>query len=590
MKGTTEVLEPAARPATAFRSPVSTWRLGRGWSYAAIVTAAALLWILRWAGPIDLRYDAAVYYVLGTSIAEGKGYRLLNEPGQPEALQYPPLLPLAIAGVQKLAGTSDPDVVAVWLRRGYAVMFLGFAAAVLALARRFLPPLAALVAAAICVAQPNVYLVSDVLFTELPFTMAVVGMALVLTNERGGERRWLREGAAFLLGAAAFLLRTAGIAVLAAWVGEALLRKRWKLALVRALLAVIPVAGWQAHVARVQASADYREPAYAYQRAGYQFYNVSYAENMALIDPFRPELGRATAKDWVARIGDNLAAMPTALGEAVSGNMGFWRALMHGLPEEQIQEARWLNDVARFPLLVLFGFVLVGAVVLVKRREWFVVLLTAGSIALVCTTPWPGQFGRYVTPMAPFLTIALVAGLMGVAAHLWAQPRLASRRLGWAVVGIGAIVLLLQANGAWLLFRQRHWEPATRVEGAGLMAPRLFFYGRVWKDWQTAVDWIARRANQDDVIATTSPHLSYLQTGLRAVMPPMEADARKARELLESAGVDWVIVDDLAFLDISRRYARPAVENSGGQWEAVARMGSATVYRRVQAAEERSGT
>ena len=43
-----------------------------------------LLWIAVWAprldGPIDLRWDASTYFVLGTSLAEGKGYRLLNEP------------------------------------------------------------------------------------------------------------------------------------------------------------------------------------------------------------------------------------------------------------------------------------------------------------------------------------------------------------------------------------------------------------------------------------------------------------------------------------------------------------------------------
>ena len=37
------------------------------------------------------------YYVLGTALAEGKGYRLLNEPGDIEANQYPPLLALVIA-------------------------------------------------------------------------------------------------------------------------------------------------------------------------------------------------------------------------------------------------------------------------------------------------------------------------------------------------------------------------------------------------------------------------------------------------------------------------------------------------------------
>src|SRR5262245_34662494 len=93
--------------------------------YPLILLAVALaLWAPRLRGPIDLRYDAGVYYILGTSLAEGKGYRLLNEPGEISALQYPPLVPAIVAVEQKLLGTSDPFVVGQWLRWTYFAMFL----------------------------------------------------------------------------------------------------------------------------------------------------------------------------------------------------------------------------------------------------------------------------------------------------------------------------------------------------------------------------------------------------------------------------------------------------------------------------------
>ena len=51
--------------------------------YILLLLGLSLLtWIPRFRGPIDLRYDAGVSYILGTSLAEGKGYRLLNEPGK----------------------------------------------------------------------------------------------------------------------------------------------------------------------------------------------------------------------------------------------------------------------------------------------------------------------------------------------------------------------------------------------------------------------------------------------------------------------------------------------------------------------------
>jgi len=54
---------------------------------AALLILAVLLWIPLMRGPIDLRWDAGAYYVLGTSIAQGQGYRLLSEPGDPQAVQ-----------------------------------------------------------------------------------------------------------------------------------------------------------------------------------------------------------------------------------------------------------------------------------------------------------------------------------------------------------------------------------------------------------------------------------------------------------------------------------------------------------------------
>src|SRR5262249_27711096 len=68
---------------------------------AVLVLLWAAVSLPRMHGPIDLRWDASAYYILGTSLAEGKGYRLLNEPGEIEAVQYPPLLPLIVAAHER---------------------------------------------------------------------------------------------------------------------------------------------------------------------------------------------------------------------------------------------------------------------------------------------------------------------------------------------------------------------------------------------------------------------------------------------------------------------------------------------------------
>src|SRR5688572_29414750 len=83
---------------------------------AALFVLLAALILPKLRGPIDLRYDAGVYYLLGTSLAQGNGYRLPNEPGAIEAVQYPPVLPAIVAAHQLALGSADPFVVGPALR------------------------------------------------------------------------------------------------------------------------------------------------------------------------------------------------------------------------------------------------------------------------------------------------------------------------------------------------------------------------------------------------------------------------------------------------------------------------------------------
>ena len=76
-----------------------------------LVITATVSWLPRTRGPLDLRWDAAVYYTLGTSIYQHHSYRLLNEPGEIRATVYPPLVPLLVAGHEAALGTTDPVVV-----------------------------------------------------------------------------------------------------------------------------------------------------------------------------------------------------------------------------------------------------------------------------------------------------------------------------------------------------------------------------------------------------------------------------------------------------------------------------------------------
>ena len=91
---------------------------------------------------------------------------------------------------------------------------------------------------------------SDVLYAEMPF--AVATMCFLLCQQRSDRQAF--GAAAGVFGVAAYLLRTAGIALLLAWIAESLIRRRFGQAALRAAISALPVLLWQGYVWRVTAS------------------------------------------------------------------------------------------------------------------------------------------------------------------------------------------------------------------------------------------------------------------------------------------------------------------------------------------------
>jgi hypothetical protein len=447
--------------------------------------------------------------------------------------------------------------------------------------RLYLTPKFALPATLVCILYFSVYYWADSLYTEIPFSLAT--LLFVLCN-RNGSRTAYDVGAG-VLAAAAYLLRTSGIALLVAWVAESLLRGRYRQMFFRAGMALIPVILWQAHIARVQNSQQYRHPVYEYQRAAYQYSNVTYAENVSLIDPFKPELGRANAIEMLRRVGRNLVAMPQALGEPVSAPASFWRAHLAAflsLIGSQRAAPHWLVVI---PLTLIGCLVIGGMILLWVRQERFIPLYFSAYTLMVCMTPWPDQFPRYLMPLSPFLALSLFYTLAFLADWRKKQDR---RRYRKAVPALTVLLLVMVffVQGLTLTHsytRGRRPVSYYDVNGNEIIYT-LFYYDPRWGPVNTALEWLRRHGDPVGIIAATAPHTAYLRTGMKAVLPPLEADRERAQRLLDSAQVKYVILDFLGIPGISERYAEPAIEKHPQLWKQiyVAPNGGARIYERVE--------
>ncbi|HMH57220.1 MAG TPA: hypothetical protein VK535_13255, partial [Gemmatimonadales bacterium] len=552
------------------------------------VGGVLLLWIAVWAarlqGPIDLRWDASTYFVLGTSLAEGKGYRLLNEPGEIEAVQYPPLLPALVAAHQWVLGTNDYVIVGSRLRRCYFLLSGAYLLAAYFVVRGFLdPPLALAAVAGTGFSFYSFLYPSDSLYAEIPF--ALVSMLFLLCLRRREQPGY--GAAAGLLAGTAYLIRTAGIALLAVWVVDSLLRRRFRQAALRAAVAALPVIAWQAYTARVSGSAAYHEPAYPYQRAAYYYSNVTYGENSWLVDPFQPELGRTSPPDLVVRVGRNLLALPRSIGEsawiAVASGPYLVDKLYRGLHLPWSQPPREAVLAVTGLLLALIGAgALVGAGLLLKRGEWLFPVYFGFSLAMISLTPWSSQFWRYLAPLTPLSLMFLIVAVDAAArrlARLGKTGRTAGALVATAPLAAMLLVQVVIAAGFLRLL------PISYYAADGTEQPgRLLTYEPVWHALDPALEYIRRRAESGKIIATSVPHLAYLRTGHQAVLPPLEADPETAARYLDAVPVSFLVLDELGLPGISERYAAPVVARHPASWRLVYTTpdSKARVYERVR--------
>jgi hypothetical protein len=563
------------------RDPSKTvWRY-----YAVLGLLIVALWVPRVDGPIDMRWDGGVYYVLGTSLAEGKGYRLLNEPGEIEAIQYPPLLPLIVAAHQRVLGTSDPLVVGRWLRVFSFVIFFAYVGSIFLVLKRYLPLKVGFIGTLICLFHTNTYFMSDLLFPEVLFGLATTLFVLLSLN---AQKRGLAVAAA-LLGIAAFGLRTIGITLLMAWVAESLFNKNVKLAGIRLAVALIPLFCWQAYIASVVSGPTYIQPAYDYQRAEYMFYNVSYAKNIFTFkDPFIPELGRVSVHDIATRFLFNLGHIPQSLGEAVSS-----KRIAYLIPWKFFDlpfpiSTPWPVDLGLF---ALGSLVLTGMVVQLTRRQWLLPLYVLFSIAVLCLTPWPQQFPRYLMPLTPFLVLSLLTALLAAPemSIKWGNwKRVAPKFLGLVV----SLILLQHALTVSGVYTRRHQNVMYQDRMGEPIQYKLFYYRDAHRALDAGLDWLREHAKPQEVLAGSMPHWMFLRTGLKTVMPPFEADPVKAQGMLDSVPVTYLLQDEGLAVD-TKRYIEAVIKRFPEQWERVYidkiapddqqdPVGTFAIYRRVE--------
>lgn len=443
-------------------------------------------------------YDDGIYLILAKSLATGEGLRYLNLPGHPAATHYPPGYPALLALLWKVA-PDFPGNVGLFKVANAILLALGCAGLTrVGIERMKLQPLVAAGAVLAFGISIPVLSMAGVLFSE-PFFLALLAPTLLVSERAIDEpvqpHRLILAG---VLCGALTLVRTIGIATVAAVVITLIVKRRRTAALTFVAAAATVLLPWQiwvtAHTSEVSAILQGSYGSYlgwfldAFRERGPGFGLVVAAHNAGEITRPIGALFSAVAMTPVKLIA--VTAMLVAFA------LGFWRTA-RGAP-------------------VAAGFV-------------------AGYLAIVLV--WPYVPDRFLWGVWPLLGLVIAAGVLTVIE--WRRSESHFR-----VLRLAALAVLAFGGASFARYNVRGymggWWESAQHGSADALSP--------------LVRWAALNTHVTDVLASDGDPMVYLYTG-RTTVPAISwsaaeyitnQDSKRAtanlRGLLDEFGVRYVML------------------------------------------------
>ena len=509
---------------------------------AGLALLVGLAWVLilgAWGDmPHATEYqDDGLYFIGAKSLATGQGYKILNLPGQPAQTKYPPGFPAWLAAAWLFGGEFPGNLrwatglCVVWLPVLAALLWVWLGRA--GITGWWRDGLTALV-----MVNPYLVLFSISMFTEVSFTALVLASWLLL--ERG------RPGLAGGLAGAAYLWRTAGVALLPAGILWLLWRRDRRGAALFGVAMLPFVVGWMAWARWNLPAGDDIVTLYYTNYIGYHLLNFRLGEAHLFLWKNLDGLMQGLGSYIMPKAGGGLGEKILAQVMAVAGLSGLWRVVREG--NETVRGYAW------------FGLFYAGQLVVwhFAPNERFVLPLL--PLLLVGWTAEFGRLGRRVT-------------------ELRRGSDAGQRRAAWVLSGIGVLVAGLAAEGqvrvlTQLLpeFMEGHRKELRRLEP-------------VFAELRKGSEAVLTEDDTLIYLATGRPSVSLLVPTLNWYREDWEARRaafRDAAGYARQQGVKWFLLRESDFsrdMDVEMHRRLMAELRSDRDWERVRRWEGMELYR-----------
>jgi hypothetical protein len=460
---------------------------------------------------LHLGGDNVGYYLLGKSIAEGKGYTNIHLPEEPPANHFPPGYPLITAGVMKVFGT---DFITIKKANG----FMLFAAIVLLffLFKEFSNNIhLAFATCFLLIFNLHILKFSFDMYSEIPFLLFSCATLFFFTRLKFELSPYKSRNFFLFIIALGFSyhIRTLGIALFAGCLLSLLLQKNFKYFIATFVGFLITILPWTIR--------------------GIRLGENSYLSQLIMKNPYRPEEGLMAFPDWFSRFYINLKRYVS-------------REIPSSVKGLNIDEA--YNNPVALQEYLMGGFIIlliIAGIFFLKRHKLTMAGYLAGTMFILLLWPevWVGN--RFFIPIIPF--VVFLAGITIYSVFDYALKRFTPIPLSFrsSVLPLGLLFFIpVHLPGVKHLYATRKGQlPDT------------------YSDYFKVAEWAKSNTPADAVIASRKPEFFYLYSERKSTYYMNSNNPKELFEDLEKRNITYVVLDQLGYSSTGR-YLVPALRNN----------------------------
>lgn len=459
--------------------------------------------------------DDGWYLLLGQSLAEGKGYQMVNFPFDLGAPIYPPLFPVLLSIVFRISPNFPANLFLLKSISILAMLAFGLAVYFFFLQRGRTTFQAFGIALLTVTAPAFVFLATSTVMSECVFSLLqFLTILLIEQLDRitlNHRKLWL-VGLAALLAAAAWLTRSIAITLFAAVLLHFLLQRRFREITVFTGIILLVFVPWTLY-SKKQINPTSTIPDVRYLR-------TSYSEHILFQNS--GSLRKIQPSQLPARFLQNeLAVFQYATGNLLlpvlyrptleSGTEAIGTPLWIGYGPNVITNSFTNNSrLPVVPIVVATIVSIIGAIGFClrwRRQRGPVEYLTLATILIVAIFPWP-QF-RYLLPLFPFFIDYFLTGLEQLATWTVSIRKTSTASNSDVVQPIVRITLscIIGLN----LYEHAECVRYGRFESP----PQTSTWAQNFRSSKNVLQWVHDHLPPDEVVATDNPSLTYMYSRLK---------------------------------------------------------------------------